>query len=174
MGLFDKLLEEANKVVKEVATEENKEKAQEFLNVLGKKLNDAAGEIKNTLEDLKEETQSSSSASADLYEPDGDDRDVKDKIMDVLYEDFSQYRVRCDVSPAEFGGTGRFMNYSIAVFDEETPKLLIMLIGKTTTSHREYRWSREVAEAKGIPFINFIRHYPNRIDYIRQRLHKYL
>ena len=57
---------------------------------------------------------------------------------------------------------------------EETPKLLIMLIGKTTTSHREYRWSREVAEAKGIPFINFIRHYPNRVDYIRQRLHKYL
>jgi hypothetical protein len=52
--------------------------------------------------------------------------------------------------------------------------IIIMLIGKTTCYHREYRWSREFAEERNIPFINFINHYPNRPEYISERLHKYL
>ena len=66
------------------------------------------------------------------------------------------------------------MDYSIGVYSGEDPKLFIMLIGKTTTSHREYRWSREEAEKRGYPFINFIVHYPNTPAYISERLHKYL
>ena len=52
--------------------------------------------------------------------------------------------------------------------------LIIMLIGKTTTQHREYRWSKEFALSHGMTFLNFVQHYPNRLDYISDRLHKYL
>ncbi len=72
------------------------------------------------------------------------------------------------------GGKGKFMDYSIVVSNEEDIALIIMMIGKTTTSHREYRWSRQFAEERGIPLINFIEHYPNRPEYIIERLHKYL
>ena len=67
------------------------------------------------------------------------------------------------------------MDYSMLILDEDNKiQLIIMLIGKTTTAHREYRWSREFAEEKGVKFINFINHYPNRPEYISARLHKYL
>ena len=78
------------------------------------------------------------------------------------------------MSPRELGGTGKFMDYSVLVSKEGKPVLAMMIIGKTTTSHREYRWSREFAESKGITFINFIDHYPNQTEYIKLRLHKYL
>ena len=53
-------------------------------------------------------------------------------------------------------------------------RLVIMIVGKTATSHREYRWSREFAESHGIIFLNFVRHFPNTIPYISDRLHQYL
>jgi len=54
------------------------------------------------------------------------------------------------------------------------PKLFIMIVGKNTTTHREYRWSREQAERAGVTMINFVAHYPNEIPYIVDRLHQYL
>ncbi len=59
MGFFGKFLEEANKVleegkkvVQEVATEENKEKAKLFFNTLGEKLVDVAGDLKQKMDVL--------------------------------------------------------------------------------------------------------------------------
>ena len=92
----------------------------------------------------------------------------------MLANEFPQYTVREEVSAREMGGEGKFMNYSIVVYEGEAPKLVMMLIGKTTTSHREYRWAREFAEKNGITFLNFIKHDPNTIPYITDRLHKYL
>ena len=195
MGLFDKLLSEAGKVIEEVATDENKEKAKDFLNSLGEKLNDVAKEVTseenrekakeffgNLGERLNEaagelkESFREEEKTKEYYEGEQpeDELPARDKILKVLAEEFPQYIVKEGVSPLTIGGTGRFMNYSIGVYDGETPKLFIMLIGKTTTSHREYRWSREEAEKNGIPFYNFIVHYPNRYDYIKERLHKVL
>lgn len=63
------------------------------------------------------------------------------------------------------------MNYSLDVYNGETPKLFIMIIGKTIYAHREYRFSKQEAEKNGITMINFIEHYPNEISYIEDRLH---
>lgn len=171
MGLFDKLLKEGQKMIEEAVTEENKEKAAAFLNTLKDNLEEKAGEFKQYLEEKNEQAEQEET----FYTPDeSDSRTCREKILAVLSEEFPAYTVRENVSPRELGGTGRFMDYSIVVCDGADVKLVMMLIGKTTTSHREYRWSREFAEAKGYPFINFIKHYPNRIEYISQRLHKYL
>ena len=35
-----------------------------------------------------------------------------------------------------------------------------MVISKTTTAHREYRWTREEAKKQGITLINFVDHFP--------------
>lgn len=106
------------------------------------------------------------------YKDDG--RPCRDKILQVLAEEFPRYTVYEDISPRDLGGEGNFMNYSIAVCEGNVIRLVIMIIGKTTTSHREYRWSREFAESHQIIFLNFIRHYPNSVQYISDRLHQYL
>lgn len=180
MGIFDKLLKEGAEALKKVATEENKEKAANFLNSLKEGLGEAASGLKEHLGDLKEElnkekTPTSTTNDESYYEEDPDDsRSCHQKLLDVLAAEFPQFTVKEDVSPLTIGGHGRFMNYSIGVYQNEEPKLFIMEIGKTTCTHREYRWSKEAAERNGIVFLNFIKHYPNRKEYIKDRLHKYL
>lgn len=112
------------------------------------------------------------SDSADIYEYDGIDAAVK--IGKVLSESFSQYEVKTNVSPVTIGGTGRFMNYSFGVYQGGNPVLFIMLVGKTTCSSRMYRWSKEQAERSGVKMINFVQHYPNNVNYIKNRLSQYL
>ncbi|MBR2809849.1 MAG: hypothetical protein IKD69_00575 [Solobacterium sp.] len=214
MGIFDKLLKEADSLVssvaskenqekasaflagvrdtiqdtvKEVASEENREKASAFLNHVRDSIQDTVQEA--TSEENREKAaaffgniKDSLSAKTQEHEPkeemyeydDTDGRSCREKLLAVLAEDFSQYTVRENVSPHTIGGEGRFMDYSIAVYSGDVPVPLIMIVGKTTTSHREYRWSREEAAKHGYPMINFVEHYPNRPDYIRTRLQKYL
>ena len=183
MGLLDKLIQEGAKIIEENVNPEDKEKVGEFLTNLKDGLGDLAGELKEKVGDIDLEqlknslnAQSSESSYDESYfeEDPTDTRTCKEKILEVLKNEFPDYEVGEEVSPRELGGTGKFMDYSILVSKGGAPKLAIMIIGKTTASHREYRWSREFAEAKGIPFINFIHFYPNKIDYITQRLHKYL
>lgn len=100
--------------------------------------------------------------------------DAATKIRNVLIGQFSQYSFKENVSPTLFGGEGKFLDYSFVIYDGATPKLIIMMIGKTTCSSRYYRWSKEVADKNNITLINFVEHYPNEIAYISERLHKYL
>ncbi|MBR3226964.1 MAG: hypothetical protein IKF68_00300 [Erysipelotrichaceae bacterium] len=183
MGILDKIIKEGTKIIEEAATPENKEKVTSFLNDLKDNLGEAAEEIKKQVGDLdlgqlKEAlVQDGPKEIVDesIYEEDpSDQRDCREKILAVLGEEFPECEVKENVSPRELGGEGNFMDISILVCKGGTPALAIMIIGKTTCSHREYRWSREFAGSKNIPFINFIRHYPNNTEYIKQRLHKYL
>ena len=181
MGLFDKLIKDGIQAVKDIASEENREKASSVFNSLKDKIKEQVGDLKETIGDMKAssseerprpaETVSGGEGIFDDYE---DGLTCRQRILGILTSEFPQYTVRENVSPREIGGTGRFMDYSIAVYDGDRPKLFIMLIGKTTTSHREYRWSREEAEKRGYPFFNFVEHFPNRPEYITQRLHKVL
>ena len=190
MGIFDKLLKEGAEVLKEVASEENKEKASALFSDLKANLEEATKEVlsdenkEKAASFFNELKQSLSSQDADTKEPEikeeyltedeNDTRSCREKILEVLRTQFPQYAVKEDVSPTSIGGSGRFMDYSIVVYDGETPKLIMMIIGKTTTAHREYRWSRQEAEKRGYAFINFIEHYPNTPEYISDRLHRYL
>lgn len=99
---------------------------------------------------------------------------VIDKIKAVMQREFPQYEVREDVSPTTLGGTGRFLPYSLGIYENNVPKLFIMEIYNNTCASRYYRWSKEMAAKAGIPLINFVAHYPNRIEYIINRLHQYL
>lgn len=103
-----------------------------------------------------------------------DDIYVGIKIPEVLRKDFPQCEVKENVSPLTIGGTGKFMDYSFAVYKDGAPKLFIMICDKNTASHREYRWSKEEAEKNGIPMISFYTSMANRYWYIAERLAKYL
>ena len=173
MGLFDKLLKEGAEVLKDVASEENKQKAAELFGSIRESLNEHAKDFKEAMEEYKKE-EGNTSKNDDIYTPVEDGMTCKERIIKILNEEFSSYTYKENVSPTTIGGTGRFMDYSIVVYDNEKPKLIIMLIGKTTTAHREYRFSRKQAEAQGINFINFVNHFPNTPQYISERLHKYL
>ena len=176
MGLFDKLLKEGLDAVKETLSDENKEKAKDVFNALKEQFSDEFAEVKKAYEEYKtEQRNKEESIPQDSYEDPEDGKTCRERILECLEKEFPQYHVAENVSPNELGGQGRFMDYSMLILDEDNRIcLIIMLIGKTTTAHREYRWSREFAEEKGVKLINFINHYPNRPEYISERLHKYL
>ena len=167
MGLFDELLKKGKEaiedVVNEVATDENKEKLNSFFQ-----------NLKQNAEEFRQELSQKEENQQEYYEEVTDGTTSRERILSVLATEFPQYTVEENVSPKSFGGTGRFMDYSMVVSLDGAPKLVIMLIGKTTTAHREYRWSRQLAEERGYTFLNFVEHYPNTIPYITDRLHKYL
>ena len=147
--------------------------AQNIANQTANTLSKSANDITKSANDLSKATQELSSAAAQAkYAADGLDAAVK--IRKVLAESFSSYEVKENVSPSTIGGNGKFMNYTFGVFSGGTPQLFIMLVGKTTCSSRLYRWSKEQAERSGIKMINFVQHYPNNVDYIKDRLQKYL
>ena len=191
MGLLDKLLKEGADAIKDIASEENKKKAADLFGSLKESLEEHKDDLKKAAEELKNEfeketgvsvsdavqsvkNETSSSYDESMYEDYEDGKTARQRILEILADKFPRYDVKENVSPATIGGTGRFMNYSIAVYDGNVPKLFIMLIGKTTTAHREYRWSRQEAEKRGYSFINFVEHFPNRPEYIEERLRKYL
>ena len=177
MGLLDQLLKEGADILKEVASDENKEKAAELLNSLKGTLEEHGGELKNLLNEFQKEAGNAvkkEEYDESYFEPVEDGKTSRQRILEILEKEFPDYTVKENVSPTTIGGEGRFMDYSIVVYEGDKPKLIMMLIGKTTTAHREYRWSREEAEKRGYPFINFIEHYPNTPEYISNRLHKYL
>lgn len=190
MGLFDKLIKEGSDLFKDLTSDENKEKASSFFNSLKETLEEHKDDLKDAVQSMKEEAEkegvaghtgyvipsgnAASQAPASLWEEVEDGLTCRERILKTLAEEFPAYAVKENVSPATVGGTGRFMNWSIVVYEGDAPKLVMMLIGKTTKAHREYRWSREAAESRGIAFINFVEHFPNRPEYISERLHKYL
>ncbi len=176
MGLFDKLLKEVKEAVNENISEEDREKAKNLLGNLKETFGNEIDTIKKAVDEYKAEQKEKEEnrIPEEFFEDYEDGRTAQQRILDILAEEFPQYNVYENVSPVEMGGDGKFMDYSIIVCEGNEVKLVIMLIGKTTTAHREYRWSREFAEDHGIQFINFVEHYPNHPEYIKQRLHKYL
>lgn len=135
--------------------------------------NQTANTLSKSASDINKATQELSSAAAQVKTA-ADGVEASVKIRKVLSESFPSYEVRENVSPTTIGGTGKFMNYSFGVYSGGAPKLFIMLVGKTTCSSRLYRWSKEQAQKSGVTMINFVQHYPNEVEYIRQRLAKYL
>ena len=192
MGLFDDLKKAANSLIN--AAENAAKNTPQVQTPGANDLKNAADQLRNTLGGLVNNTQatkpptpqpkSSQPQPAQPRQPevhDGgtfwdyeDNIPIDKKISDILAEKFSQYEVRRDVSPTEIGGTGKFMNYSFGIYQNGSPKLFIMLTGKTTNNCRLYRWSKEQAAKAGITMINFVPHFPNRPEYVAERLAKYL
>ena len=192
MGLFDDLKKAANSLIN--AAENAAKNTPQVQTPGANDLKNAADQLRNTLGGLVNNTQApkppTSQPKPSQPQPsqprqpevhDGgtfwdyeDNIPIDKKISDILAEKFSQYEVRRDVSPTEIGGTGKFMNYSFGIYQNGSPKLFIMLTGKTTNNCRLYRWSKEQAAKAGITMINFVPHFPNRPEYVAERLAKYL
>ena len=99
---------------------------------------------------------------------------VELKLRNIIGNQFPAYELRENVSPSELGGPAEGMNYSFAVYDGQIPKLLLMIIGRNTCTHKDYKLSKAFAEQSGITMINFIEHFTNTVPYITDRLHNYL
>ena len=102
------------------------------------------------------------------------DKEVDEKLREILRTEFGQYEVKEQVSPTTIGGEGKFLPYDFAVYENGQPKLLIMVVYNNTCASREYRWSKEQAENAGVTLINFVYAFENKKDYMIDRLHQYL
>lgn len=99
---------------------------------------------------------------------------IEDKLDNILREEFPQYQVQREVSPVTLGGNGQFRPYSYGIYANGAPKLFIMLVDRNTCATRLYKCSKDEAARAGVPMINFVRHFENNLDYVRNRLHQYL
>lgn len=152
MGLFDRLIREGAKAITKAATDA---------------IESVGDDICRGIDSLTERVDN---AGYDNLE----EEDVDRKLRAVLAKEFPQYEVREQVSPVTLGGTGRFRPYDFGIYENDSPKLFIMVVYNNTCVQREYRWSKEQAASAGVPMINFVYAFENRMDYIINRLHQYL
>lgn len=164
MGFLDDLFKAVN-TLKDVAETFNKQTG----GVFGQQQNKPAPNSSNPAGSPQ---NSAVQNPHDIY--DDEPEDVRKEIEEIVAQCFPQYELRRNVSPTTIGGLGRFLDYSYGVYLGGEPKLFIMIVGKKTTSHRVYRWSKEEAAKKGITMINFVEHFPNKYDYVKNRLAQYL
>lgn len=182
MGLFGDLRKAGDALASTIKKAAESDEAKEFVDILGKVAQDAKEAVEKSANavgtDQEPEWARKPEPTAPSYEDDYESDEaqipVADKIRSVMASEFPAYELRENVSPTTLGGTGRFMDYSFGVYQDGTPKLFMMIVGKTTCAHSEYRWSKEQAQAAGVEMINFVAHYPNKVDYIVNRLHQYL
>lgn len=175
MGLFDSILKQgARRLISEVTNAAIDTVADEI------KKNFTDGSDNNAINTTTTTVKKESSLEERLgykvpegYE-DVAEKMVEDKLRAVFQREFPQYEIREKVSPTTIGGTGNFRPYRFGVYENGTPKLFIMIVSHNTCRERLYRWSKEEAEKAGIPMINFVGLFENKIDYIIDRLHQYL
>lgn len=157
MGLLDALIRRGRREVTRMA-----------VNAIVDELGKNSGSTQETAPASTQAQQASPVASVNTY------MSVEDKLRKILAEDFAQYEVKENVSPVTLGGTGNFMPYSFGIYENGTPKLFIMVVSNNTCSQRLYRWSKEEAAKAGVTMINFVGHFENKMDYVKNRLQQYL
>ncbi|MBQ6696138.1 MAG: hypothetical protein IJN16_05485 [Lachnospiraceae bacterium] len=171
MGLFDALLNKGAKMLKQAATEAMENAAEEIFSGL----KETGG---STASASTSRTSTSQEGTSRVNTPSGyealEGEMVDDKLRSILAKEFAQYEVKEQVSPTTLGGTGKFLPYDFGIYENGVPKLFIMVVYNNTCAHRDYRWSKEEAARAGVPMINFVYAFENKIDYIINRLHQYL
>jgi len=163
MGFFESLLRKSSNAVTSAA-------ARAVGNAVGDVVEDAAQGLMKNLKNAASEEKSQSKAVRDDFA----DKEVDEKLREILRTEFGQYEVKEQVSPETIGGEGKFLPYDFAVYENGQPKLFIMVVYNNTCASREYRWSKEQAENAGVTLINFVYAFENKKDYMIDRLHQYL
>ncbi len=103
-----------------------------------------------------------------------DGKNVYDKLENCFSRHFSDYRVRMDVKPQEFGGNVHARNFTYVLYLDGDAKAVVMVTAHNHERKAEYRLAKQAAEAAGLPFINFFSHFDNREEYVFDRLSRYL
>ncbi|MBE5882442.1 MAG: hypothetical protein E7289_09080 [Lachnospiraceae bacterium] len=171
MGFLDKLVNRSANAITNAT-------ARAIGNAVGDVVEDAAQGfikgLKNAADNDKSATSKAVKASVAAAKEIVDDREVDEKLRDILASEFPQYEVKEQVSPTTIGGEGEFLPYDFGVYENGQPKLFIMVVYNNTCASRTYRWSKEQAERAGVTMINFVYAFENKIDYMKERLHQYL
>lgn len=102
------------------------------------------------------------------------EKEIKERILEIINKDYEGCSVEFDFSLNKLGWQGKFMNVSIYIHSKNEPKLFIMIIGKTTPSHKEYINSINEIKERNYKVIAFKKYLPIKDDYIVDRLHYYL
>lgn len=117
-----------------------------------------------------------SSAGADKThakrnEEGGGEAGFRDRFEEIIAEEWPGYELVQNVSAYDFGAEDGARDYSYGLYYNGEPKAMIMII----RGSNEYRKSEVVkamnaCERQGIVYLNFMVYFPNRRDYISNRL----
>lgn len=105
--------------------------------------------------------------------PKEQERGLRQRLENVIMEEWSGYELRMEVSPSEVDAAEKARKLSYALYQGGQLKAVMMVL----TDRNHYRRSDvvKVADAcrsRNIPYMNFMSYLPNRREYISERLKK--
>ncbi len=101
----------------------------------------------------------------------GGERGLRERLEEVFSQEWSDYELRRNISAVELGGQPEARAYSYGLYQNGEPKAMFMVLNdRNHYRKKDVVLARKACEEKGIPYMNFMSHLPNRTEYISQRL----
>ena len=99
------------------------------------------------------------------------ERGLRERLEEVLNREWYGYELRREIAARELGAQPGARAYSYGLYQNGEPKAMIMILNnRNHYCRKDVVLAREACEEKGIPYMNFMSHLPNRTEYISQRL----
>ncbi len=102
-----------------------------------------------------------------------EEADLRAKLESIIASEYTEYELRREIPASEIGADLGAKSYSYGLYLNGSPKAFIMIM-KDRNHYRslEVRLAQDAAYAGGIPYMNFMKHLPNEVSYISDRLRK--
>lgn len=100
-----------------------------------------------------------------------EEKGLRERLEEVIRNEWSEYELRREIPASELGADFGAKKYSYGLYYNGQPKAMMMVL----TDRNEYRkksvmLSKDACYEKGVAYMNFMSHLPNRSDYISRRL----
>ncbi len=158
MGFFDNLLKAAEKGIKEAV---GSSALEEIKNAVSKNL---------SMEPLRPETKEREHYETPVRSYNDGGGHTKDYFKSILGNEFNGCAVKDSVWPSEIGGEGR--EYDFGLYRDGQLAAVVVLVEHNRDNNAAYHNAKKTAAGKGIPFINFYLHMPNKRDFVIARINR--
>ena len=96
---------------------------------------------------------------------------LRQRLEEVFATEYIDCEVRRDIPVSELYPEPNAVNYSYGLYRNGTPIALFNVITERNQYRKKsYRLSKQIAEERGIPHMNFFIQLPNEVSYISERL----
>lgn len=99
------------------------------------------------------------------------EKGLRERLEKVISQEWYGYELRREISAAELGAQSGARSYSYGLYQDGEPRAMIMILNnRNHYCRKDVVFARKACEERGIPYMNFMSHLPNRTEYISQRL----
>lgn len=132
--------------------------------------------VDEVVENVVESNDNSKSSSVSNVTSAGEEPSITEEVLrerleKIMAKEWSEYEIRKEVPASTMNAPEKSRAYSYGMYLNGEPKAFIMVL--TVKHHyalKEVVNSQDASIRKGVPYMNFLTHLPNRESYISNRL----